>query len=142
MFRYFLLLCLCLSCLIIFFDFFDFLEWPIRNTKDSGDYNFNLGQARLHRSTETAKEKKWSDDQMVGAIQAVINDGLSMNQAADNYQVPRSTLKDRLSGRVTHGVNPGPKPYLTKDEEQGLADYLISAANTLGMERLVEMSFA
>ncbi len=55
--------------------------------------------------------------------------GLSMNQAADNYQVPRSTLKDRLSKRVIHGVNPGLKPYLTKDEEQGLADYLISAAN-------------
>ncbi len=35
-------------------DFF-FLEWPIRNTKDSGDDNFNLGQARPHRSTETAK---------------------------------------------------------------------------------------
>ncbi len=52
-----------------------------------------------------------------------------MNQAADNYQVPRSTLKDRLGGRVTHGVNPGPKPHLTKDEGQGLADYLISAAN-------------
>ncbi len=26
------------------------------NIKDSGDDNFNLGQARPHRSTETAKE--------------------------------------------------------------------------------------
>ncbi len=65
------------SKLIDFIFIFIFLEWPIRNTKDSGDDNFNLGQAHPHRSTETAKEKKRSDDQMVGAIQAVINDGLS-----------------------------------------------------------------
>ncbi len=87
-------------------------------------------QSRSSPSTQVnrnSKRKKWSDDQMVGAIQAVINYGLSMNQAADNYQVPRS--KDRLSGRVTHVINPGPKPYLTKDEEQGLTDYLISAAS-------------
>ena len=27
--------------------------------------------------------------------------------------VPRSTLKDRISGRVIHGTNPGPRPYLS-----------------------------
>ncbi len=100
-------------------------------------------QSRSSPSTQVnrnSKRKKWSDDQMVGAIQAVINNRLSMNQAADNYQVPRSTVKDRLNGRVTtHGVNPGPKPYLTKDEEQGLTDYLISAANIV-YGRLVEKS--
>ncbi len=84
-------------------------------------------QSRSSPSTQVNRNSKRK--KMVGAIQAVINGGLSMNQAADNYQVPCSTLKDRLSGRVTHGVKPGPKPYLTKDEEQGLADYLISAAN-------------
>ncbi len=29
-----------------------------------------------------------------------------MNQAADNYQVPHNTLKDRLGGRVTHVATP------------------------------------
>ena len=49
--------------------------------------------------------KQWSDKQMTDAISSVQNDHLSGNRAADLHGVPRSTLKDRLSGRVQHGVN-------------------------------------
>ena len=35
---------------------------------------------------------------------------MSANKAADLHGVPRLMLKDRLSGRVTHGPNSGPKP--------------------------------
>ena len=73
--------------------------------------------------------KQWSDKQMTDAISSVQNDHLSGNRAADLHGVPRSTLKDRLSGRVQHGVNPGPKPYLSKEEESELADHLIHVAN-------------
>ena len=66
---------------------------------------------------------------MAATIDAVVNDGLSKNQAADNFEVSRTTLKNRLSGRVTHEVNPGLKPYLTKDEEWELADHLLKAAS-------------
>ena len=38
---------------------------------------------------------------------------MSANKAANLFGVPRSMLKDRLSGRVVHGTKPGPKPYLT-----------------------------
>lgn len=38
-------------------------------------------------------------------------------------------MKDRLSGRVIHGANPGPKPYLTKEEESQLASHLLQAAD-------------
>ena len=41
--------------------------------------------------------------------------------------MPRSTLKDRLSGRVQHSKNPGPAPYLTSNEEKDLRDYLLSS---------------
>ena len=41
--------------------------------------------------------------------------------------MPRSTLKDRLSGRVVHGTNPGPKPYLTREEEAELSTHLLRA---------------
>lgn len=37
-------------------------------------------------------------------------------------------LGQRLSGRVVHGTNPGPVPYLTKDEETDLAHHLLTAA--------------
>jgi len=34
-----------------------------------------------------------------------------------------------LSGRIIHGQNSGPDPYLSVDEEKELATYLIDAAN-------------
>ena len=36
-------------------------------------------------------------------------------QAALSYGVPRTTLKDRVAGRVLHGSNFGPQPYLTTE---------------------------
>ena len=40
----------------------------------------------------------------------------------------KSTLKDRLSGRVIHGAKPGPKPYLTVNEEAELSQHLLQAS--------------
>ena len=49
---------------------------------------------------------------MKGAMDAVA-EGRSVNKAAADYGVPRTTLKDRLAGQVVHGDKPGPK-YLYK----------------------------
>ena len=53
----------------------------------------------------------------------------SANKAAEMYGVPKSTLKDRLSGRVVHGCRPGPRPYLIPSEEAELASHLVAAAS-------------
>ena len=74
-----------------------------------------------------SKRKQWTDQQMLEAIEAVEN-GCGTNQAAKEHGVPMSTLKDRLSGRVVHGTNPGPRPYLSKREEDELANYLVQTA--------------
>ena len=74
-----------------------------------------------------SKRKQWTDQQMLAAIEAVEN-GCGTNQAAKEHGVTKSTLKDRLSGRVVHGTNPGPRPYLSKREEDELADYLVQTA--------------
>ena len=42
--------------------------------------------------------------------------------------MPLSTLKGRLSGYMIHGQKPGHKPYLTKQEEKEVTDYLVLAA--------------
>ena len=65
---------------------------------------------------------------MLKAIEAVHSGAMSANKAARMYGAPPSTLKDRLSGRVKHGANPGPLPYLTSDEEDELATFLIRAS--------------
>ena len=73
--------------------------------------------------------KQWSNEQMQAALKSVVSDGVSANKAALLHGVPRSTLKDRLSGRVVHGRNPGPEPYLNGEEEKELVGHLINASN-------------
>ena len=53
---------------------------------------------------------------------------MRINKAASVFEVPPTTLKDRLSGRVKHGVNPGPIPYLSKVEEAELTSFLIQSS--------------
>ncbi|XP_065904027.1 uncharacterized protein [Dysidea avara] len=75
-----------------------------------------------------SKRKLWSEEQMSGALNAVTSGELKPSEAIVKYGVPRQTLRDRLSGRVIHGTNPGPRPYLTKEEEELLTDHLILTA--------------
>ena len=44
------------------------------------------------------------------------------------YGVPRSTLQDRVSGRVELGCKPGKKPYLTIEEEEEVVSFLLKCA--------------
>ena len=60
---------------------------------------------------------------MVVAMNAV-RKGCSVNRAAVEHRVPRTTLQDRISGKVQHGIRPGPKPYLNKLEEGNLVEFL------------------
>jgi len=38
--------------------------------------------------------------------------------------VPPTTLKDRISGRVKHNTNPGPQKYLSCQEEKEFSEFL------------------
>ena len=65
---------------------------------------------------------------MAAAMESALSENMSINKAAELHGVPRTTLQDRLSGRVEHGKNPGPVPYLSSSEEKKLCDYLLSSA--------------
>ena len=65
---------------------------------------------------------------MLAAMALAQSSNVSANRAADLHGVPRSTLKDRLRGRVVHGTKPGPRPYLDTAEESELVDYLFESA--------------
>ena len=67
--------------------------------------------AVLRSPKRPIKRKLWSDEAMVAALNAV-KGGETILRAARTYGVPRSTLQDRVHGKVTHGVKPGPTPYL------------------------------
>ena len=91
---------------------------------------------RLRRRSKSAppalfrrsnKRKLWTNEQMLAALKAV-EEGQPVNQVARDHGIPKTTLKDRVSGRVTHGTNPGPTPYLSTVEEDELGHFLRSCA--------------
>jgi len=53
---------------------------------------------------------------MIAAIESV-KGGQSVKRAAEEHGVPRTTLQDCVKGKVVHGVNPGPQPYLQPADE-------------------------
>ena len=69
----------------------------------------------------------WDDISMIKAMTAV-EGGMSIRRASEEYGVPKSTLYDRVSGRVQHGCRPGPAGYLTVEEEEELAHFLLRCA--------------
>lgn len=73
------------------------------------------------------RRKLWDNKSMVLAIEAVKDREMGVNCAAREYGVPCTTLKNRISGRVDHGKNPGRLPYLTAQEEGELASFLKEA---------------
>ena len=70
-----------------------------------------------------SKRKNWTNEQMVAAMNSVKN-GSFVKAAAKAHGVTISTLRDRINGRVVHGTNPGPKPYLNVREEGELSTFL------------------
>ena len=77
-----------------------------------------------------AKLCQWSNKSMKEALKAVHDGKMSINRAAVEHGVPPTTLKDRLSGRVKYGTKPGPRPYLSPDEEEELAHFLVNCSKS------------
>ena len=94
------------------------------------------------KANRASKRKQWSDESIIGAMQ-VIADGLSITAAAREYGVPRTTLQDRVLGKVPHGKKPGPKRYLNELEEKKLSEFLVeTAAVGYGKSRAEIMAIA
>ena len=65
---------------------------------------------------------------MSRAFIAVVSEGMSVRKAASEYNVPKSSLADRVSGRVMPGTKSGPPMYLTVSEETELVQFLTRCA--------------
>ena len=63
---------------------------------------------------------------MEAAIRAVTNNEMGVNEA---FNVPKTTLRDTISGHVKHGSTMGAKPYLNKTEERALKDFQFNASD-------------
>ena len=72
--------------------------------------------------------REWEDSAMVQAM-AAVEQGESLRQASQMFNVPRSTLHDRVIGKVQHGKKSGPSTYLSYAEEEELAIFLKKCAD-------------
>ena len=73
--------------------------------------------------------KTWDEQNLMMAYKAVKEKKMSVRQAAICYNIPKSTLSDRVSGRVAFGSHSGPTRYLTDEEETQLVHFLCRAAS-------------
>ena len=101
---------------------------PLREQVLIGDltepeYDYTSASLQLN-SLRPAKYKEWSEERMKLAMQAVLEKDVSIRTAAEIYRVPKSTLGDRISGRVLPGKTSGPARYLSQREEEELVTFL------------------
>ena len=66
----------------------------------------------------------WNESNLAKAIEAK-SSGYSYRRAAEIFGVPMTTLYDHMTENVANGAQSGPKPYLTPEEEEELARFVI-----------------
>lgn len=93
----------------------------VAETKDNRQEVTSQGHSRPHRYCD------WSDVSMTKAM-AMVEKGMSIRRASEMFGVPKSSLHDRVSGRVQHGSQPGKAPYLNRKEEEELVNFLVKCA--------------
>ena len=71
--------------------------------------------------------KSWNDECMKLAILGV-SEGMSVRRAAYEFGVPKSTLQDRISGRVGLDAKSGPERCLNDSEEEKLVNFLVGCS--------------
>lgn len=77
------------------------------------------------RITEKAK---WSEDDLKSAIKEVL-DGKSVKSVASKFNIPRSTLRDRLKNGKTSNPEMGRPSIFNKEQEQELTTRVIKLSN-------------
>ena len=84
--------------------------------------------------TRSVPFKQWSEEDLKLACKAV-SDGWTIRRAAEEFQVPKSTLYDRVSGKIAFGAKSGPPAYLDVKEEDELVKFLVGSARISKMCR-------
>lgn len=79
-------------------------------------------------STSKRKYHKYTEENLQNAVTAIKNGG-KIRKICPDFCVPRSTVQDRLSGRIRDGPRKmGPDPYLTLRNENKIVTWIIQLA--------------
>ena len=74
------------------------------------------------------KRKLYQEDAILAGIEAV-KAGLSINTASERYQISRSTLHAKITGKYAVGKSPGPPSILPPEQEEVLVKWIFMRSN-------------
>ena len=80
------------------------------------------------QSQRPAAYKLWTEEKIRLACKAVKADGYTYRRAELEFGVPKSTIRDRISGKTLPDATSGPERYLTDTEEQELVHFIKECA--------------
>jgi len=75
-----------------------------------------------------AKKFKYSIEDMKSALADINNKILSLDKAAAQYGIPKSTLSMKLSGKTPPNRKMGPSSFLTVEEENKIKSWVLNNA--------------
>ncbi|CAI7996987.1 Tigger transposable element-derived protein 6 [Geodia barretti] len=102
---------------------------PLNQRIFRGSWTYSSGRKQLpHYAPPQNRRKLWTEEAMDHALRAT-SEGMSVREAASQYGVPKSTLHDRVSGRVQPGAVPGAHRYLDVEEEEEVVRWLEGCAS-------------
>lgn len=74
------------------------------------------------------KYRNYSSQDLENAIKLVNSQTLSIRGASRRYNIPKSTIIDKLHGKSNLQSRSGPKPVLSETDENTLVEWLINMA--------------
>ena len=81
-------------------------------------------------SRDRPQYQQYAAECMLKAVEAVQRGDISIRRAAEEYGVPRTTLQDKLSGKVSFNARCGAaRRLLTDEEESALAAFLVGCVS-------------
>lgn len=83
----------------------------------------------MPKKTIKKKKKCYDKEQMKLALAKVRSGAMNKSEASRVYGIPRTTLLDRLAGRVDDECRSGPPTALPKEDEARLAAHVVGMAN-------------
>ena len=87
------------------------------------------GGGQLSRPARYNSWKSGNEEKLHKAYEAVKTDRMTLRQASEVFGVPKSTLHDRLTGKVLFGSHSGPSRLMSEREEEELVSFLIHCAS-------------
>ena len=108
----------------------------IFRTKNSSHHISHIHIGSSSHADRPESYKSWSTSALHKACDSV-HGGMSIRRAAEEYDIPKSTLFDYTSGRVDFGAKSGAKRYLTETEEEELVSFL-NGMSSIGYSRTMK----